>query len=189
MPLADLSLVTRSLRTLLDLNVRRLMGGLPPGAIIVTTQPPEAVGAATNTINLHLYHVAEDPHFRNAARPAVTARNEAPPPMALRLFYILTAHHVQSPDTDALAQQRLMSFALRTLHDYPVIGDGVAVDAGDGAGPEPVLDAALRAADNSFQIMLRAVTPEDAAAFWSAVNPQTARLSAYYEVRMVLLAA
>ena len=94
---------------------------------------------------------------------------------------------MQNPDIDALTQQRLMSFALRTLHDYPVIDDGVAVDA--GAGPEPVLDAALRAADNSFQIMLRPLTPEDTIAFWSAVDRQTARLSAYYEVRMVLLSA
>ena len=187
MPLADLSLVTRSLRTLLDLNVRRLMGGLPPGAIAVTTQPPEEVGAATNTLNLHLYHVAEDPHVRNAPRPAANARNDARPPMALRLFYILTAHHAQNSDSDALTQQRLMSFALRTMHDYPVIGDGIAVDA--GAGPEPVLDAALRGADNSFQVMLRSLPPEDTIAFWSAVDRQTARLSAYYEVRTVLLSA
>ncbi|MCW3475306.1 DUF4255 domain-containing protein [Limobrevibacterium gyesilva] len=187
MALADLSLVTRSLRTLIDLNVRRLMGGVPPGAIAITTQPPERVGAAVNTLNLHLYHVAEDRFYRNAPGPGSDVRNIARAPMALALFYILTAHHEQNPDIDALTQQRLMGFALKTLHDYPIVGDALLIDAGAGAGPEPVLDPALQGEDNPLQIILRPLTPEDTLAFWSTDDQQTARLSAYYEVRVILL--
>jgi len=187
MPLADLSLVTSSLRTLMDLNIRRLMGGVPPGAISISTLPPEKVGAAQNTLNLHLYHVAEDRYYKNMSGPGNDARNIARAPMALALFYILTAHHEQNPDIDALTQQRLMGLALKTMHDYPIVADRLMIDAGAGAGPQPVLDAALQGNDNPLQIILRPLTPEDTLAFWSTDDQQTARLSAYYEVRVVML--
>ena len=188
MPLADLSLVTSSLRTLMDLNIRRLMGGVPPGAISITTLPPEKVGAAVNTLNLHLYHIAEDRYYKNMPGPGNDARNIARAPMALALFYILTAHHEQNPDIDALTQQRLMGLALKTMHDYPIVVDRLMIDAGAGAGAQPVLDPALQGNDNPLQIILRPLTPEDTLAFWSTDDQQTARLSAYYEVRVVMLA-
>jgi len=187
MPLADLSLVTSSLRTLMDLNIRRLMGGVPPGAISITTLPPEKVGAAVNTLNLHLYHIAEDRYYKNMPGPGNDARNIARAPMALALFYILTAHHEQNPDIDALTQQRLMGLALKTMHDYPIVVDRLMIDAGAGAGAQPVLDPALQGNDNPLQIILRPLTPEDTLAFWSTDDQQTARLSAYYEVRVVML--
>jgi Pvc16 N-terminal domain len=188
MPLADLSLVTSSLRTLMDLNIRRLMGGVPPGAISITTLPPEKVGAAVNTLNLHLYHIAEDRYYKNMPGPGNDARNIARAPMALALFYILTAHHEQNPDIDALTRQRLMGLALKTMHDYPIVVDRLMIDAGAGAGAQPVLDPALQGNDNPLQIILRPLTPEDTLAFWSTDDQQTARLSAYYEVRVVMLA-
>ena len=66
MPTANLFLVTQTLQRLIDLNVRALLmrEGLP-AAITVTAMPPERVGSATNTINLHLYHVMEDSHYKN----------------------------------------------------------------------------------------------------------------------------
>ena len=161
MPLADLSLVTSSLRTLMDLNMRRLMGGVPPGAISISTLPPEKVGAAQNTLNLHLYHIAEDRYYKNMPGPGNDARNIARAPMALALFYILTAHHEQNPDIDALTQQRLMGLALKTMHDYPIVGDRLMIDAGAGAGPQAVLHPALQGDDNPLQIILRPLTPED----------------------------
>jgi hypothetical protein len=188
MALADLSLVTRSMRTLLDLNVRRLMGGVAPGSITISTLPPERVAAAVNTLNLHMYHVAEDPYYKNAPGPGNDPRNVARAPMGLSLYYILTAHHEQNQDIDALTQQRLMGFALKSLHDFPMVGDALVIDAGDGLGSQSVLDPGLRGDDNPLQIILRPLTPEDTLAFWSTDDQQTARLSAYYEVRVILLA-
>jgi hypothetical protein len=120
--------------------------------------------------------------------PGNDARNIARAPMALALFYILTAHHEQNPDIDALTQQRLMGLALKTMHDYPIVVDRLMIDAGAGAGAQPVLDPALQGNDNPLQIILRPLTPEDTLAFWSTDDQQTARLSAYYEVRVVMLA-
>jgi len=188
MPLADLSLVTRSLRTLLDLNIRRLMGGVAPGAIQVTTQPPERVAHAANTLNLYLFHASEDPHFRNQPGPGIDRANIARAPLSLSLFYVLTAHHEQNPDLDALTEQRMMGFALKTLHDYPIVDDDLVIDAGAGGGPEPVLDTAMRGHDNTLRVILRPMTPEDSINFWSAQDQNTTRFSAYYEVRVVQLA-
>src|SRR6266550_1539652 len=139
MPLADLSLVTSSLRTLMDLNMRRLMGGVPPGAISISTLPPEKVGAAQNTLNLHLYHIAEDRYYKNMPGPGNDARNIARAPMALALFYILTAHHEQNPDIDALTQQRLMGLALNNarLPDRRRSADDRCRRGGGSAGGAP----------------------------------------------------
>jgi hypothetical protein len=49
------------------------------------------------------------------------------------------------------------------------------------------LDPELHGRDNKLQIELRPVSPEDALAFWHSEENRTARLAAYYEVRVVML--
>lgn len=182
MPLFDLSGVTSSLITLLRENVRQHIDpNIEPPPLSVVGQPPERVGSQPNTLSIYLYHVAEDPYYRNAVGPGNDAVNVARTPMALSLYYILTAHHEVDSEFDALAQQRLMGYALKTLHDYPVITDNTRI------GTTEVLDAALRGRDNHLQIVLRPVTPEDALSFWTTEDQHTARLAAYYEVRVVML--
>ena len=82
----DLSLVTLTLRNLLDMNVRRLLGGIAPNALDVTTMPPEQVDTATQTLNLHLYHITEDPHFKNAVGMEMASPPISGQRMALRLY-------------------------------------------------------------------------------------------------------
>jgi hypothetical protein len=74
-----------------------------------------------------------------------------------------------------------MGYALKTLHDYSVIDDDTEVSG------TQVLHPDLRERDNRLEVTLRPVSPEDSIAFWSAEDRQTARLSAYYEVRYALL--
>ena len=69
----------------------------------------------------------------------------------------------------------------KTFHDFPVITDQTRVN---GTG---ILDEDLRGKDNSLQVILRSVSAEDALAFWNSEQTRTARLSAYYEVRVVML--
>src|SRR5262249_20962318 len=82
---------------------------------------------------------------------------------------------------DPLTQQKLMGFALKTFHDFPVITDRTRVN-----GTE-ILDPDLRGSDNTLQVILRPVTPEDALDYWNSQETRTTRLSAYYEVRVVML--
>ena len=179
MPLFDLSHVTTSLADALRLNVLRLEPTL--AGLVVSTLPPERVSGEMNTINLYLYHVAEDPHYRNLVGNLSDARPVQTKPMSLILYYILTTHHEVNSTFDTVIEQRLMGYALKTLHDYAVIDDDTEISG------TQVLHTDLRGRDNRLEVALRPVTPEDSIAFWSTEDRQTARLSAYYEVRYVLL--
>lgn len=181
MALIDLSLVTSALMKLLDDNINK---NIDTGAnVTVTAEPPDKVGAVTNKLSLYMYHVSEEAFYKNFEGPGGDAgRNIARTPMGLCLYYVLTAHHESSePEFDPLTQQRLMGYALKTMHDYPLIVDGTLIDG------ETVLPAGLIGADNPVQVIMRPMAPEDAVAFWGAEDQQTARLSAYYEVRVILL--
>jgi hypothetical protein len=180
MALLDLSKVTSTLMKLLELNVERLSGI----DVSVTPQPPDKVGAVTNQLSLHLYHVAEDGYYKNALGHGSDVPNVAKAPMALNLFYILTVHHESDNERDALTEQKLMGFALKTFHDFPVITDQTQI--GGTFIIEP-LDPELHGHDNKLQIVMRPVSPEDALTFWNSEQTKTARLSAYYEVRVVML--
>ncbi len=179
---SDLYSATLTLRRLLQFNIERLRGALP--AINVTTMPPESVSGA-DTVNLHLYHVVEDPATRNRPGPAANAPT-ANNPLALNLFYILTAHHEVNEVFDTETQHELMGLAMKTMHDFPRIDDTVAFDRG-GLLPEPVLPATLLGTQSRLDIIQRPITPEDAINFWSAESSATVRLAAYYEVRTLFL--
>lgn len=180
MALIDLSLVTTGLMKLLEDNINI---NIDTGAdVTVTAEPPDKVGAVINKLSLYMYHVAEEAYYKNMEAPGSGPRSIARTPMGLCLFYVLTAHHESSePEFDPLTQQRLMGYALKTLHDYPVLFDSTKIDG------ETVLPMALVGQNNPVQIIMRPTAPEDAVAFWGAEDQQTARLSAYYEVRVMLL--
>jgi hypothetical protein len=180
MSLIDLSLVTTGLMKLLDDNINKNIDAA--ANVSVTAEPPDKVGSVTNKLSLYMYHVAEEAFYKNMEGPGSGSRNVARAPMGLCLFYVLTAHHESSePEFDPLTQQRLMGYALKTFHDYPIVHDGTIIDV------DYILPSGLRGNDNPVQVIMRPTAPEDAVAFWGAEDQQTARLSAYYEVRVVLL--
>lgn len=184
MALSDLYKVTKTLTDLLKVNITNNIDPDLPAEFDVTAVPPERVGNATNQLNLFLYHVTEDAYYKNALGPGSDVPNVAKTPMALNLFYILTAHHETTDEEalfDAQSQQRLMGYGLKTFHDFPVITDQTEIDG------TAILDGALRGKDNHLEIIMRPVTPEDAIAFWSSEEAHIVRLSAYYEVRVVML--
>jgi hypothetical protein len=181
MALDNLFKVTRTLTELLTQNITQNIDDSLTGLLDVTAIPPDKVENASNTLSLHLYHVAEDSYYKNALGPGNDVPNVAKTPMALSLFYILTAHHETESTFDAEAQQKLMGYALKTFHDFPVISDRTRIDG------TLILDTDLRGKDNTLQVILRPVSPEDAIAFWNSEETRTTRLSAYYEVRVVML--
>jgi len=180
MAIIDLSLVTRSLKKLLEDNINKvLLGG---GTVSVTPEPPDKVGSVMNKISLFMYHVSEEDYYKNFEGPGSDGRNIARTPMGLCLFYILTPHHESpTPEDDPLTQQTLLGYALKTLHDHPLVHDGTKID------DETILQGDMYNNNNPMQIILRPVSAEEAISFWGAEDQQTARLSAYYEVRVVLL--
>lgn len=183
----NLYLVTQALTRLLDLNVRALLTrhGFAP-TVNVTAMPPEKVGSETNTLNLHLYHASEAADHRNAISPGTGGVPVARAPLALSLYYILTAHHQVNDVFDAETQQLLFGLAMKSFHDHPTITDSLMIAPGVGA-PQQVMPAGLAGRDNAFNLALRPLTPEEALTFWHADDSATTRLSAYYEVRPVFL--
>ncbi|MDO6416114.1 Pvc16 family protein [Sphingomonas sp. BIUV-7] len=180
MPLMDLSRVTASLADTLRLNItQRLDPTLT--TLAVTTLPPERVSDATNTLNLYLYHVAEDPHYLNLPGNLSDDNPASTKPMSVILFYIMTAHHEVDSVFDSVMQQRLMGYGLKTFHDFSRISDSTRING------TPVLDVDLRDRDNALEISLRPVTAEESLAFWAAEDQMTTRLAAYYEVHYALL--
>lgn len=181
MALLNLSSVTSSLKKLLEDNINKtfLGGGT---TVTVTPEPPDKVGSVMNKISLFCYHVTEEAYYKNFEGQGSGGRNIARTPMALCLYYIVTPHHESlEPEIDPLTQQTLMGYALKTMHDYAIIYDSTQIDS------QTILQGDMYANDNPLQIVMRPVSPEDSLSFWGAEDQQTSRLSAYYEVRVVLL--
>jgi len=189
MATTDLSLVTKTLRQLLEWNVLSLLAreGETAPVVTVTAKPPEAVGAEQKCLNLHLYHAVEDPHYRNTPPIGPGDPPASRQPLALMLYYILTAHHEVVEDFDADTQQHYLGLAMKTLHDYAVVDDALQLPPKPGDPPSIVLAPGLEGGGNRLEIALRPLTPEESLAFWSAEQSATARLAAYYEVRSIFL--
>ncbi len=181
MPLFDLSQVTSSLANAIRLNITQRLDPSLAAQLTVSTLPPERVSGAMNTINLYLYHLAEDPYYRNLPGNLSDTSPASTKPMTLILFYIVTTHHEVNSTFDTVTEQRLMGYALKTLHDFARITDDTQING------TQVLHADLRGRDNALEISLRPITPEESVTFWSAEDQATTRLSAYYEVRYALL--
>jgi hypothetical protein len=179
MGLLNLFKVTKTLTDLLSQNITKNIDTSLDGILNVTAIPPEKVESPTNTLSLYLYHVAEDRYYKNAPGPGNDAPNVAKAPMALNLFYILTAHHETDSHFDAETQQKLMGYALKTFHDFPVITSRTRING------SPILDPDF--GSDTIQTILRPVTPEEAISFWNSQQTNTTRLSSYYEVRVVML--
>ncbi|MEO7649459.1 MAG: DUF4255 domain-containing protein [Bryobacteraceae bacterium] len=179
MAILNLFKVTKTLLDLLAQNITKNIDTSLAGLLDIRAVPPESVENPSNTLSVFLYHIAEDPHFKNALGPGNDPPNVAKTPMALSLFYILTAHHETNAAFDAEVQQKLMGYALKTLHDFPVITNRTRINGSTILDPEFGTD--------TIQIILRPVTPEDSLSFWSSEDIRTTRLSAYYEVRVVML--
>ena len=183
MPTSDLALVSKSLKTLLSTNIERLAGSAAPTVKVHVGYPEDQVGAS-RTINLHLYHVAEDQFCRNLPGPSGNA-DVATTPMSLSLFYLMTAHH-NSVNGKAEVEQTIMGQALKTMHDFALIRATTMVEDSTGT-LSPVLLPGIDDGTTTLELVLRPLTPEDALTYWASEQQQAVRLAAYYEVRLVQL--
>jgi hypothetical protein len=184
-PHGNLYGVTATLRELLRVNVWRLSNQ----EVTVSDLPPEEAEKQTGTrLNLHLYHAAEDPSRRNEMpRGDVGAFPISRTPMPLTLYYALTAHSVADNIADPKQQQFLMGLGMKSMHDFPLVDDTLMLPAPPAGTPAKILDPAMRGGQNRITIVQRQLSPEDTVTFWAAAQHHTARLTAYYEVRSLLL--
>jgi hypothetical protein len=181
MPIPDLSQVTVALQRLLELNMPLIEPGLA-GSLDISTSPPEDVQGGQNVMSLYCYHLTADPGNRLRPRQPSQDVPVASSPMTLVLNYILTAHTVATGGGfNALAEQRLLGHAMKTLHDFPIIDDLTTV-AGTSVMPDEI-----RGRGNRFEIIMMQLSPGDALNFWANEDRITVKPSGYYEVRAVEL--
>lgn len=117
--------VTTALRDLLD-NVSDPLPGDPVGDATLSdasciVKPPNVANKPLdeNHLNLFLYQVVPNAAMRNLPLPGSSLPNEmADPPLALNLFYMLTAF---GKNDDDVLSHRLLGRALALIHDHSIL--------------------------------------------------------------------
>lgn len=140
-------------------------GNWPPGFKVL----PELQRDTHTGVGFYLFHVQESSHYKNFPSPG----NDSPPvpytPMALNLFYQLSANSIkENNDQDAYDEQNLMSVAMKALHDHAEI------------------KTTTIGKKINIKITLQTLTPSESVQYWAAAESPV-RLSAYYEVSVVFL--
>lgn len=177
MALLNLSHVTETLIKLIEqyfMNVSPVWAdGTHP---TISAQSPDVL--SENAIGIYLYHITEDAHYKNLPSPG----KDEPPvryiPMALNLYYQLSAH---STTNDPLLEQQMMGIAVKALHDFPFIDDSTEIVEEDR-----ILHTELRGKDNQMKIVLQPIAHNEAVNYWTA-GSTSLRLAAYYQVSVILL--
>jgi len=148
---------------------------------VFTMQSPDiarADGVTANQINLFLFRTAVNAAWSNAPIPdRVRPGEDAPPPLALTLSYLLTAYG-RDNDAQRPFSHLLLGRAMGALHDNPILTPEVL------RASLPELDA-LREIER-VRITMQPMSLEDISKLWSSFQTQY-RLSTTYEASMVLI--
>jgi hypothetical protein len=166
--------VTATLRHLLDHGLNADVPGTR-----VTTRPPDKArdGSGGNQVNLFLYQTLPNAAWRNIDLPAA-GRASGQPPLALNLYYLLSAYGQNEDDPDPYSH-RLLGEAMRLFHEQPLL-DPAAIRA---ALPGNDLHEQVE----RVRISLQPLSLEEMSKLWSTFQTQY-RISVAYEVSVVLIA-
>lgn len=186
MALTDISRVTLAITTLIE-QVIASRDSMPEAFEVTAAPPEDDTVAGPNVVSVHLFHVSEDPYRKNLP-PLRPVAGDVPiqfTPMGLVLNYVVTTRNTTGSDGGdrALAEQRLLGYVARALHDFPVITDETQI----AANPPLLQSVSLGGDHNEVQIVFRPVGVDEAVNFWSAEQELTARLALFYEARVILL--
>jgi hypothetical protein len=142
----------------------------------VFPEPPQKLVA--DGLGFYLYHVRENASFKNILPPG----NDFPPirfmPLALDLYYQLTANSTAGGDNAAYNEQLMMSIAMKGFHDYPLINDATNIT---GA----VFTGDLTGSGARLKISLQPIAYNEAVQYWTA-GTYPVKLAAYYEINVIL---
>ena len=114
--------VTSTIRFLLD-NAVQADPALT-GAIVTSKPPDKARGTNTGRqLNIFMYQSQPNAAFRNNEIPQLAKRGESGTvPLALNLFYLLTAYGEEQRDDEEVVGHHLLGRAMSKLHDHPLLG-------------------------------------------------------------------
>jgi hypothetical protein len=147
----------------------------------VTTQPPDLArkGNSKPQLNLFLYHTALNAGWRNTDLPSQVKPGERGlPPLALNLYYMITAYAREDSDNTDPSSHRVLCGAMSVLHDYPLL-------------KKADIAAALPDSDLALQLERVRITPQPLSVdeiykLWTAYQAPY-RISAAYELTVALV--
>lgn len=169
MDYTDLQEITETLTALVQTAITT--AGWPASVEVL----PEVPRDDKTGVGLYLYHVQENQYYKNYASQGIDTPPVSYTPMSLNLFYILSASSRDAAgDQDAMDEQGLMSVAMKTLHDNPVLRKTL---------PSPAFPLGK---DIDIKITFQILSPSDAVQYWAS-SQSPVRLAAYYEVSVVFL--
>lgn len=192
-----LASVTAVLKDLLDnALVDHSVSGAVGGPVVVTALAPNRIKAGDDErtqLNLFLYHVTPNPGWRNEGLPSRNGSGErlSNPPLALDLFYLLTAYGKQDFEGEIL-----LGYAMQMLHETPLltrdaIRKTLTPPSPVGGGILPPALGALAASDLAEQVEQIRLSPqpmstEEMSKMWTAFQANY-RPSAAYQASVVLI--
>ncbi len=153
---------------------------LPPGTHVTAQSPEEAHDSTLNNqINLFLYQILPNAAWRNRDIPSrVKSGETGVPPLALNLYYIVTAYHRENADLVEVTTHNLLGRAMSILHDHPLLG------------PDEIRQALpnndLHTQIERVRITLQPLSLEEMSKLWMMFQTRY-RTSAAYEVAVVLI--
>jgi hypothetical protein len=131
--------------------------------------PDEARSGEGCQVSVYLFHIALDKFYRNTCPTGGSAQAIPEQPLALTLYYLLTA----SSANDYIQEQQAMSIALKCLHEHPIVRAKVPIDA-------------THTREEQFTLTIEPQTVDDIGRLWQAIT-KPMRLSAVYRASVVFL--
>ena len=181
MAILDLSLVTKVLRRVVLETVKESPAWKPRPDPTISPLPPDKLKA--ESLGIYLYHVIEDAQFKN--QPPVSSSADPVPvsytPMALNLHYLISTDGVVEDDTKMYDAQLLLGLVVKALHDYPLINDDTEIN-----GINIFEEIGINKTNTRLRLHMQPITYNEAVSYWTA-GQSPLRLSAYYEVQVILL--
>ena len=162
---------------------RSIQSMLLESKIETKTFTPDRAGREQGTyINLFLYHTTHNATWRNQDIPSRVRKSErGNPPLALSLFYLLTAY---GEDGSNLADQRMLGEAMRVLHDRPILKSQTVRNALKNY-PE-LANSELADQIDKVRIVPEHLDIENMSRLWTTFQTQY-RVSAAYQASVVLI--
>ena len=174
--------VTATLRSILETGVR---ADPDLNDATVTTQPLDKARDSNNTanqLNLFLYQTLPNAAWRNMDVPRQVMPGETGmPPLALKLYYLMTAYGRDNDTTQPFSQQ-VLGKAMSVLHDHALLGPEEIRAATAASLPRNDLDRQVE----RVRFTLQPLTLEELSKLWTGLQTQY-RLSVAYEATVVLI--
>ncbi len=166
--------VTATLQKLLDDELKKE----DPGFAVTIDPPDRAMDNRDpeNRLNLFLYHALPDPAWRSVDMPPRGPGGSlALPPLALRLYYLVTPFTQNETDNNS---HRMLGRAMSYLHDHPLLQPDDLRSIFPSAGVQDQIER--------VRITFQPVSLDEMSKVWAMFQSRY-RISAAYEVCVVLI--